>query len=82
MTLIRLYLQEDPVPILPGMFLGYHHPSGEIHIQDSGEWDSCPGQDNESDLCTTGDVPTIFDGNTDDHGGPYNGVFMGRTACV
>lgn len=35
--------KEDPVPILPGMFLGFHHPSGEVHIQDSGAWDSCPG---------------------------------------
>ena len=73
---------EDPVPIVPGEDLGFVHPSGEVHIQDSGAWVACPGQDNESDLCTTGDVPTIFDGNTDDHGGPYNGVFMGRTACV
>ncbi|KAJ6547865.1 hypothetical protein B0H10DRAFT_1969465 [Mycena sp. CBHHK59/15] len=42
----------------------------EIHIQDSG-----PGmpaqarQDNTSDLCTTGDVPTIFEGNSNNHNG-------------
>ena len=36
--------EEDPVPILPGMFLGFHHPSGEVHIQDSGAWDACPGE--------------------------------------
>jgi predicted lipase len=35
--------QEDPVPIVPGRFLGFHHPSGEIHILDSGAWDACPG---------------------------------------
>ena len=35
--------QEDPIPTVPGMFLGFHHPSGEIHIQDSGAWDACPG---------------------------------------
>jgi predicted lipase len=35
--------QEDPIPIVPGMDLGYHHPSGEIHILDSGAWDACPG---------------------------------------
>ncbi len=35
--------QKDPVPITPGMSLGFHHPSGEIHIQDSGAWDACPG---------------------------------------
>ncbi|VDC00963.1 unnamed protein product [Peniophora sp. CBMAI 1063] len=73
--------KEDLVPILPGMFLGYHHPSGEIHILDSGAWDSCPGQDNESDSCTTGDVPSIFQGDEDDHDGPYNGVSMGTIAA-
>jgi pimeloyl-ACP methyl ester carboxylesterase len=35
--------KEDAVPIVPGRFLGFHHPSGEIHIQDSGAWDACPG---------------------------------------
>ncbi|SRR6266849_5263878 len=35
--------QEDPVPVMPGKFLGFHHPSGEIHILASGAWDACPG---------------------------------------
>jgi predicted lipase len=35
--------EEDPIPIVPGRTLGFHHPSGEIHIQDSGVWDACPG---------------------------------------
>ena len=35
--------REDRVPTMPDMSLGYHHPSGEIHILDSGEWDACPG---------------------------------------
>jgi predicted lipase len=35
--------QEDPVPVVPGEFLGFHHPSGEIHILDSGAWDACSG---------------------------------------
>ena len=35
--------QEDPVPIVPPEFLGFRHPSGEIHILDSGAWDACPG---------------------------------------
>lgn len=42
--LVHINNKKDPIPILPGMFLGYHHPSGEIHIQDSGDWDTCPGQ--------------------------------------
>jgi len=35
--------KEDPIPTVPPVLLGYHHPSGEIHIQDSGAWDACPG---------------------------------------
>ncbi|KIM90201.1 hypothetical protein PILCRDRAFT_175031 [Piloderma croceum F 1598] len=69
--------KEDVIPILPGEFLGFVHPSGEVHIEDSNAWDNCPGQDNPSDLCSTGDVPNIFEGNTSDHDGPYNGITMG-----
>ncbi|KAI0667866.1 lipase [Trametes maxima] len=69
---------EDLVPILPGRFLGYHHPSGEIHIQDSGSWAACPGQDNTSTQCIVGDVPTIFQGNPANHNGPYQGIEMGE----
>lgn len=36
--------QHDCIPILPSEFLGYVHPSGEVHIQDSGSWLSCPGE--------------------------------------
>ncbi|KAJ8486844.1 hypothetical protein ONZ51_g4580 [Trametes cubensis] len=40
--------KEDPVPVLPPVVLGFRHPSGEVHIEDSGEWMTCPGQDNPS----------------------------------
>ncbi|KAG2345907.1 hypothetical protein BDR05DRAFT_879291, partial [Suillus weaverae] len=69
--------KEDPIPICPGMFLGFVHPAGEVHIEDSDEWAACPGQDNPSTQCTVGDVPEIWDGNESDHDGPYNGVKMG-----
>jgi len=59
--------------------LGYHHPSGEVHITEAGAWDTCPGQDNTSTSCIVGDVPNIFDGNTSDHTGPYDGINMGCT---
>ncbi|KAF7289449.1 Glucan 1,3-beta-glucosidase 3 [Mycena chlorophos] len=75
-TVTHINNKEDIVPILPGMFLGYHHPTGEIHIQDSNAWDACPGMDNDSDLCSTGDVPTILSGSESYHDGPYNGVTM------
>jgi hypothetical protein len=35
--------QEDPVPVVPGELLGFHHLSGEIHVLDSGAWDAFPG---------------------------------------
>ncbi|TFK39673.1 lipase class 3 family protein [Crucibulum laeve] len=75
-TLTHINNREDFVPILPGRFLGYHHPAGEVHI-DSGTWSSCPGQDNTSSQCTVGDVGNIFEGSTGDHSGPYDGIQMG-----
>jgi len=69
--------KEDPVPTLPPISLGFHHPAGEIHIQDSGAWDGCPGQDNPSTLCSRGDVSSILEGNLNNHDGPYDGVTMG-----
>ncbi|KAF5352827.1 hypothetical protein D9756_006169 [Leucocoprinus leucothites] len=68
--------KKDPVPILPGRFLGYVGTSGEVHISESNSWLACPGQDNPSTQCSTGDVPNILEGNTGDHDGPYNGVMM------
>ena len=74
--------KEDVVPIVPGRFLGYVHPSGEVHIQDSGSWVACSGQDNPSNLCIVGDVPTVFQGNLSNHDGPYDdGIVMGTSAC-
>ena len=35
------------------------------------------GQDNPSTQCIVGDVPTIYDGDLNDHDGPYNGIEMG-----
>jgi hypothetical protein len=69
--------KEDVVPILPGRFLGFQHPHGEVHITDSNVWEACAGDDNTSSLCSTGDVGNIFEGSTGDHAGPYNGVRMG-----
>ncbi|KAI1790283.1 lipase [Ganoderma leucocontextum] len=48
-----------------------------IHIQDSGEWVTCAGQDNTNSQCIVGDVPTLLAGNETEHDGPYNGVEMG-----
>jgi hypothetical protein len=36
--------EEDPIPIVPGRFLDFVHASGEVHITDSGTWESCPGE--------------------------------------
>ncbi|KAH9014453.1 lipase class 3 family protein [Lactarius pseudohatsudake] len=69
--------REDRIPILPPKLLGFHHASGEVHITDSGTWESCPGQDNPSTECIVGDVPNIFESNTSDHKGPYDGISMG-----
>jgi predicted lipase len=71
--------QKDPIAIVPGRFMGFVHPSGEVHIQDtSGAWVTCPGQDNSSPLCIVGDEPNVLEGNILDHLGPYDdGIYMG-----
>ncbi|TFK42078.1 lipase class 3 family protein [Crucibulum laeve] len=76
-TLTHINNKKDIVPIVPGRFLGYHHPSGEVHIAADNSWLSCPGQDNPSTQCAVGDVPNIFEGSSGDHDGPYDGVTMG-----
>ncbi|KAI0322824.1 lipase [Amylostereum chailletii] len=76
-TVTHVNNKKDPIPIVPGRLLGFHHPSGEVHIQETGEWDACPGQDNTSKLCIVGDVPNIFEADNDNHNGLYDGVHMG-----
>ena len=79
-TVTHINNQKDPVPIIPGRFLGFVHPAGEVHIQDDpgNSWVSCPGHDNPSRLCTVGDVPNVIQSDILDHIGPYNdGIFMG-----
>ena len=44
LDLTHINNREDLIPILPGEFLGFHHASGEVHITDSGTWESCPGK--------------------------------------
>ncbi|KAK0490187.1 alpha/beta-hydrolase [Armillaria luteobubalina] len=72
--------KKDPVPIVPGKKLGYHHCSGEKHITDSDdEWVNCPGQDNPDKQCIVGEVSNIFEIDLKDlidHFGPYDGIWM------
>ncbi|KAG7094312.1 hypothetical protein E1B28_007914 [Marasmius oreades] len=69
--------KKDIVPILPGRFLGYAHPNGELHIKEDNTWASCPGHDNTDTQCIVGDVPNVLEGTPSDHSGPYGGVQMG-----
>ncbi|PBK69070.1 lipase [Armillaria solidipes] len=72
-SLTHINNKQDFIPILPPRLLGFHHPSGEIHISDN-NWNSCPGQENPSDECTDGAVETILSGDIFDHTGPYDGI--------
>ncbi len=79
-TVTHINNKKDPIPIVPGRFMGFAHPAGEVHIQDdSGSlWVSCPGHDNPSRLCSVGDVPNVIQSNILDHLGPYDdGISMG-----
>ncbi|KAJ6605837.1 Alpha/Beta hydrolase protein [Mycena sp. CBHHK59/15] len=60
LSLTHINNQKDTVPVVPGKAIEYRHSAGEVHIQASEAWYSCPGQDNDSDLCIVGDVPNLF----------------------
>ncbi|KAJ7187637.1 alpha/beta-hydrolase [Mycena pura] len=72
--------QNDPVPIVPPLILGFTHSSGEIHIVDSSQQNlvSCPGHDNEH--CVTGH--SLLDSSVANHLGPYfDDVSFGGSQC-
>jgi hypothetical protein len=73
----RITNLKDPIPILPGLFLGFKHPSGEAHINDGETWKWCAGQDNADTQCSVGSTPSIFESDLNDHDGPYNGITIG-----
>ena len=68
--------KHDPIPIVPPIFFGYHHVSGEVHIQETGEWIACPYEDNPDHRCIVGAVPSVFQATFSDHTGPYNGIML------
>ncbi|PVF97009.1 alpha/beta-hydrolase [Serendipita vermifera] len=73
----RINNKDDPVPILPGRFMGFAGDEGEIHIRDDNAWVVCPGNDNTEAGCTVTDVGNILISNVAQHLGPYNGILMG-----
>ncbi|KAH7104424.1 alpha/beta-hydrolase [Auriculariales sp. MPI-PUGE-AT-0066] len=73
----RVVNQQDPVPILPGRFLGFRHPSGEVHIGEKGQFLACNGQESEEDGCTIDSTRFIFQAEKDDHSGPYHKLKIG-----
>ncbi|KXN85359.1 Mono- and diacylglycerol lipase [Leucoagaricus sp. SymC.cos] len=79
----RINNERDIVPIVPGRFLGFGHPAGEIHIVSPGNAVSCPGDDDATDdQCIIKTVPNIFEGNILNHLGPYEGVPIGTIFCT
>ena len=43
-SLTRINNKKDPIAIVPGRSLGFHHPSGEVHINSSSAWVACAGK--------------------------------------
>ncbi|KAF8806432.1 alpha/beta-hydrolase [Phlegmacium glaucopus] len=79
----RINNEKDIVPIVPGRFLGFQHPHGEIHILSPGNAVSCLGDDDATDpQCQISSVPNIFDGNILNHLGPYEGISIGTIFCT
>ncbi|GLB38530.1 putative alpha beta-hydrolase [Lyophyllum shimeji] len=78
----RVNNEKDLVPIIPGRFLGFVHPQGEIHLLSKGRAVACAGQDNANDAqCQIETVPNVLEGNILNHLGPYEGVFIGTPFC-
>ncbi|KAI0248627.1 alpha/beta-hydrolase [Lactifluus subvellereus] len=79
----RMNNKLDPVPTVPGRGLGFRHPQTEFHIESGGNVVICPGDDDGTDPeCTDKLVPTIEDGDLDDHNGPYHDIFIGTLNCT
>lgn len=79
---MRINNEKDLVPIVPGRFLGFVHPHGEIHIVSPGNAVSCAGDDDGDDkTCTDKTVPNILFGDILNHLGPYEGISIGTLAC-
>ncbi|KZP01504.1 alpha/beta-hydrolase [Calocera viscosa TUFC12733] len=81
-NLVHITNMLDPIPIVPGEFLGFAQPQGEEHIIGGTDWVACAGDDNPSVDCSTGAVPTILTSNIVDHLGPYNGIYIGTIYCT
>ncbi|EIW80293.1 alpha beta-hydrolase [Coniophora puteana RWD-64-598 SS2] len=80
---VRINNELDPIPILPGRFLGFSHVQGEIHIESTSDAYKCPGDDDATDSqCTISTVPNIFESDLLDHLGPYQGIYIGTIYCT
>jgi hypothetical protein len=64
--------QNDPVPTVPPRFLGFQHPSGEIHVVDDTQQNfvACPGQDNTN--CATGN--SVLSADVSNHKGGLENI--------
>ncbi|PPQ63476.1 hypothetical protein CVT24_005133 [Panaeolus cyanescens] len=79
----RINNELDIIPIVPGRFLGFQHPHGEVHIISPNNAVSCPGDDDATDPeCQIQSVPNIFEGSILDHLGPYQGISIGTIFCT
>jgi len=78
--LTHIHNKNDPVGTIPPRFLGFQHPSGEIHIQTNNTSLSCPGQENQNAACVDGE--SLLDASVADHIGPYYAnISMSGTDC-
>lgn len=78
----RINHRKDPIPIVPAQYLGFRHPSGEIHIDRKKNAVFCPGADNTVDSeCSNQVVKKVALGQILHHLGPYDGIHIGTQAC-
>jgi hypothetical protein len=69
----RIANRNDIISEMPP-FPPYQQISGEISIQEMGDWVACPGQDNLDSRCG---VHPFFDASLAQHLGPFDGIVVG-----
>ena len=58
LSVTRINNRKDIMLIPPGRFLGFRHPSGEVHIDEAGAWLACPGRSSPDSIdCFISVVP-------------------------
>ncbi|KIK09191.1 hypothetical protein K443DRAFT_127635 [Laccaria amethystina LaAM-08-1] len=81
----RINRQLDIVPIIPGRFLGYSHPQGQIHLISPGNTFACSGDDDATDSnlkCQIQSVPSVLAKSILNHISLHHDIAIARNELI